>query len=151
MLGKLLYKIINIKWYTAARNRARRRKSKLNFLLLLVCPLTAALWVFQVEFFYRLVKGDVCAEGFFHCLPHRGFGVTVFMVAPLFSSMLLAMLLLNAILRMIPSVRCVFDREAETFPETGYKNAQKALLKITVCVFSITTGLSLLGLYYIVR
>lgn len=103
------------------------------------------LWLWMARSFYIAVKGAVCAEGFFRCLP-EGFWTGIYMVSWLFAAIPLSMLAANALLWCVPPLRRIFEREAEGYPGTDYASTQKSLLRLGMPLLAICAAVAYLSL-----
>ena len=142
-----------------ARNRARRKRSAWNLLSFAVGLLvTGLLWWLLCEVVWRLHvvwfpehgprKGDFWAEG----ISFWPFVSSFLMVVPLFLPALSGgMLIANCMLRLIPFVRRVLDKEAQEDPGTDYRSAQRGLLWATAIIAILTVPLAVLGAYTLQR
>ena len=129
-------------YISQARQRARRKKSTWNLLLLpaVLIPL-AIIWVGAV-LLATVLHTSIYAGQTLNSA--TGIGPILTMIAPFFGAMPLAMLLGNTLVRLLPSARHALDMEAEAFPSTSFAASQTGLRRfaayavpvaVCICVF----------------
>ena len=139
-------------WRENARRRASRRKSKWNLLLpLFIIPLWMTLWWLHIELAclaHFLFHADAIPPfaQWMHALGGPVTLATALMFLPAFlPTMIVAMLLSNVLVYLIPPARRAMDNEDKDFPGTDYTTAQRALGKAAAVTLPITLLLAMLG------
>jgi hypothetical protein len=127
-----------------ARARAKRRKSRWNFLLIpaVLLPLMVFWWATTAALgeLYRVMH-----EGRqFTVLPDTIGGILM-AVAPLFAWLAPSMILGNWFLAAIPPARRVLDAEASGFPGTDRRSAQRDLLGMSFVLTPVGLLVGLVG------
>jgi hypothetical protein len=132
-------------YITAARIRAKRRKSLWN-LLLIPCYWIPwlALWMASAigfgRFYTRIHPGIEV-----RILPDAIGGVLI-AIGLLFAWLAPAMLIANALVSLVPPARRAFEREAATVPGTDRASADRGLLWLGSYVTPAGLALALVGL-----
>ena len=130
-------------YYDEARRRAARRKSPWNLLLgatVLISWATMSLAVgFVLNAVHRaLYEGQTLSS-------HEGVGPILVTVSSLFACLIPAMLVANLFVRLLPPARRALDREAAPFPETGFVEAQRRLLRLGAFIVPASLAVGALG------
>jgi hypothetical protein len=128
-------------YFEESHLRARRRQSAWNLLLIpavLVCwlglttaVLLGATWLHGVVYPGQSLRGA------------RGLGPILATVAPLLGCAAPGFVVSNWLVHLVGPVRRTLDREAETYPGTGYASSQSKLLKIAAVL--ATGGILIAG------
>lgn len=127
-----------------AQERAKRRKSKWNLLLIpgVLIPLVIILYLsfLLMDFVHGIIY---IGQNF--TVTSRGIGPIMAGVAPFFGAIPLSLLLGNLLVWFIPPARRMLDYEASNVPGTSFVESQKQLLKIAYVVVPISYGLAFIG------
>ena len=135
------------------RERSASRKSPWKFLLLLVVLLfTCILWYWSFQLMWRVhiaffpSHAGHLAQFWPAGVPLRSFVSSFLLLMPLaISSLLLAMILGNALVWCIPWARRSFARDAARLPEIGFRPVMASLLRWGWIPVLIGFSLSFLG------
>jgi hypothetical protein len=127
-----------------AQQRAKRRKSKWNLLLIpgVLIPL-AAIWYLSFQLM-EFVHGIIYIGQNFTDTP-RGIGPIIAAVAPLFGTLPVSFLLGNILVWFVSPARRVLDSEAAKVPGTSFVESQEDLLKLAYVLVPISYGLAFIG------
>ena len=151
----LFDKILSKLWkdYPNAVKRAKRRKSPWNLLLIpLVCGLCALftidlfrfMWHVHV-FFYPAHRGAL-SEFWNEGLSLKAFASSFLLAVPLFFAALpLAMICTNLFVWFIPQAKKTFEKEAQGYEGTSFRDSMKGIVKISIIVVPICLILSFIG------
>ena len=126
-----------------ARNRAKRRKSAWNLLLIpaVLFPLVA-IWgslLFGFESIHSAYyPGQSLRNG-------SGAAVVVTTVFPLFAAIPLGMFIGNGLVWLIPAARRKIAAEANRSSAADFVASQKVLLRASVLILAVSLGFSLIG------
>ena len=142
-------------FYTDARNRAQRRKSIWNLVLI---PFCFAVFFLIWYMFFRLVWSfHIAVYPSHHLEDFWGNGIgfksfflsflMVFSLTP--GSLALAFILGNLLFHLIPRARKVFDDEAKGYSGTGYRESLGLLLKVGIWALSIGFIISLTAAFFL--
>ncbi|HTA30166.1 MAG TPA: hypothetical protein VK731_06760 [Candidatus Cybelea sp.] len=144
-------------YYSKARKRAQRRKSPWNIFLIVTgfavwlsiwYGLFRLVWLFHVSFY-----PDHQLKDFLNHSGHisvRNFVCGFLMLfAPLPGAIALGLVLNNVLFWLIVPIRRIFDAEARGYPGTGFRDAQKALLRFAARALTIGLFLALVGAYFL--
>jgi len=142
-------------YFVRARNRAQRRKSIWDFLLILIClGIAFALWfglfklvwlfhvgVYPTHEFKRFWNDGVSIKGFVLSF------LMVFGIMP--GALSLGFILGNFFFWLVPFAKRTFEAEARGYPGTRFSEATRGLLK--VCIWTLPSGLliSFLAAFYL--
>src|SRR3989454_6151873 len=126
-------------WFVAALQRAQRRKSPWNRLLLLAVPLWALLWwgAFRLVWAYHVHLYPAHAGALRQFWPagasaHAFVASFLMVFGPMMPAVVLALLVINALLWLVPPVRRTLEAEAGRGPGTGFRASQRKLLLATI-------------------
>jgi hypothetical protein len=121
-------------WFGEARERAQRRKSRWNMLLLLALPLWGVLWWggFRLVWAYhvRLYPAHAGMLGQFwpRGIGARAFAASLLMVfAPMIPAVVFAFLITNLVVWLVAPARRALEGEAVAVPGTGFRESQRRL------------------------
>ena len=133
-------------YYKHARNRAQRRKSLWNLLLvplpvgsifIIFCVLTKFMWKIHVNIFPS-------HEGRFNEILDEK--ISLLLIMPLFfASIPLGLMVVNVISWCILPIRKVFDKEAKGYKGTSFKESMEDLFKVALIVVPACLILSYIG------
>lgn len=144
-----------VEYYTGARQRARRRRSAWNALLIpfcfgswlaIWCGLFSVVWLFHVSIYPDHQLRDFWHEG----ISFRSFVLSflmVFALAPV--AMIAGFMLGNSMLWLIAPIRRIFEKEASDYPSTSFRASMRGLFKFGVWVFPIGLAISFLAAYFL--
>ena len=139
-------------WHDNARRRASRRKSKWNLLLpLFIIPLWIILWWLHIElaclthFLFRATAIPPFAQWMHTLGGPMTLPIALICVPAFLPTMIIAMLLGNVLVYLIPPARRAMDNEDKDFPGTDYTTAQRVLGKAAAVTLPVTLLLALLG------
>ncbi len=139
-------------WLSAALERAQRRQSPANLLLLLAVPLWALIWwgSFRLVWAYHVHLYPAHAGALSQFWPEgigaHAFGASFLMVfGPMIPAIVLALLVTNALLWFIPPVRRTFEAEARGVPGTSFRQSQRKLVIAALVALAAGTFLSMWG------
>ena len=130
-----------------AQVRASRRKSPWNLLLLLIFPLWIWLWLQTLALVWHLAL--LMSKGFVPSSPLgwlRGTGLqpgpitgagALYAFGPFFPVLILAAVLGNFLIYLIPPARKAMDAEDKAFPGTEYATAQRTLGRLALVTMPI--------------
>jgi hypothetical protein len=132
-------------YITAARIRAKRRKSLWN-LLLIPCYVIPwfSLWMASAVWLGRLYTG-IHPGIEVRILPDAIGGVLI-AIGLLFAWLAPAMLIANGLASLVPPARRALDREAATVPGTDRASANRGLIRLGSYVTPAGLALALVGL-----
>ncbi len=130
-------------YLSKARERARRRKSPWNLLLIpgVTIPSLALWWIQLVllaALHETLYPGQVLRGA-------QGVGAVVAGVAPLFSAPPISMMLSNAAIALLGPARRALEREAQFVDGAGYVDSQRQLWRIAKWVSPTALLLGIVG------
>jgi hypothetical protein len=136
-----------------ARQRAQRRKSPWNLVLI---PLGAGLIAGTAYVLFRIMwvvhtaiypsHAGRLAEFWGKNISLASFASSFLLVVPLFFAAIpIGMILANAIARLIPAARRIFDREAEGIAGASFAEAILALGKVALVLVPVCLVLSGIG------
>jgi hypothetical protein len=134
-------------FYVAARNRARRRHSTWNLLLI---PLCLAGWLGTWYLLFRLVWAfhrllypqHLLAEFWGKGISFTSFVPSFLMVfAPAAGALCFGLMIANCLVWLIPPARRTLDAEAVGYPGTGFREATTALLRLAG--WTLPTGMAI--------
>lgn len=139
-------------WFVAALQRAQRRKSPWNLLLLLAVPLWALLWwgAFRLVWAYHVHLYPAHAGALRQFWPagasaHAFVASFLMVFGPMMPAVVLALLVTNALLWFVPPVRRTLEAEAESVPGTGFRASQRKLLLATIVALAVGGFLGMQG------
>jgi hypothetical protein len=129
-----------------AQQRAKRRKSKWNLLLIpgVIIPLVA-IWYLSFQLL-EFVHGIIYIGQNFTDTS-RGIGPIIAAVAPLFGTIPVSFLLGNTLVWLISPARRVLETEASNVPGTSFVESQKDLLRLAYVLVPISYGLAFIGAF----
>jgi hypothetical protein len=130
-------------YFSEARVRAQRRKSRWNLLLLpaVLVPLAAILATLLLlinALHGYLYTGQSLRNA-------QGGWAILATVGPLFAALIPAMLVGNSLVRLLPPARRVLDAEAFGHPGASFHSAQRKLARVAAIVVPLSMAVSLLG------
>jgi hypothetical protein len=130
-------------YYAEARQRAKRRKSAWNALLLPFCfgawlgvwfALFRLVWLFHLTLYPQHQLRDFWQEG----ISLRSFVPSFLMVFSLMpGAMVVGFMLGNLFFWLIKPVRRIFDAEARGYPGTSFRDSMRRLFKVGVWALPI--------------
>ena len=136
-------------WIAAAQQRAQRRKSPWNLLLLGGLPLWALFWwaAFRVVWAYHvhLYPGHAGALGQFWrpgITGHAFFASFLMVFGPMVPALVFALLLVNTLIWLVPPARRTLEAEARTVPGTDFLSSQRKLLVAGVVALVVGAALA---------
>lgn len=142
-------------YYAGARQRAKRRKSAWNALLILFCfgswlaiwyGLFRVVWLFHVSIYPDHQLRDFWHEG----ISFRSFVPSFLMVFALMPvAMISGFMLGNSMLWLIAPIRRIFETEAHDYPGTSFRASMRGLFKFGVWVFPIGLAIAFLAAYFL--
>lgn len=132
------------KYHEEACERAQRRKSPWNFMLIPAVVLPSVI-IWSCIFLLLNQMHALWFPGQSFYSDPQGVGPILTAVAPLFPSGTLGMLIGNRLLFSVPIIRRILDKEATGINGASYKNAQKTLLDISVILLPISLALAVYG------
>jgi hypothetical protein len=143
------------KYYGEARQRAQRRKSPWNVLLILLClgsaigiwyALFRLVWLFHIAYYPQHQLREFWQEG----ISFRSFVPSFLMVFALIPVALIAGFMLgNSLLWLIAPIRRIFETEARDHPGTSFRASMRGLFKFGVWVFPIGLAIAFLAAYFL--
>ena len=127
-----------------AQERAKRRKSKRNLLLIpgVLIPLVTILYL---SFLLMDFAHGIFYIGQNFAVTSRGIGAIMAGGAPFFGAIPVSLLLGNTLVWFVAPGRRVLDSEASNAPGTSFVESQKQLLKLAYVVVPISYGLAFIG------
>ena len=152
-LGGTIDEIKNGTFVANARVRSSRRKSKWNFLLLLIFPLWLAIWWASVELTWVayvllfLRSASAVSPYWMRSMGPGQMSLASFLLMfPLFfATMPLAMVIGNFLIYRIPAARRAMDAEDRAFPGTEYTTGQRELKRLAIMLLPIAIVITLIG------
>ena len=134
----------NSGYLNLARQRARRRKSPWNLLLIPFCLMgIAGTWIGIAYLLQEYRRFLVPYDAFLFSGTRIG---NIFMfVAPLFPSLAIGLIVGNFLVWCVPPARTALDREATGVRGADLRSSQLALAKLGILAAVITLPLCLLG------
>jgi flagellar basal body-associated protein FliL len=140
-----------VRYYADARARAQRRKSPWNLLLLVLmflcwCAssfvLFRAVWAFHVWLYPNHRLQDLGTRG----MSSASNMLILLLILPLMlGSLGISFALVNRLMWLIPPARRAFDQEAEDYPETNFRESNRALSKITLWILPASIAVAMLA------
>lgn len=139
-------------WLTAARARARRRKSPWNLLLLMAVPLWALFWWsgFRLVWSYHVELYPAHAGALGQFWP-AGISGRVFVASflmlfgPMIPAVVVALFVTNVLVWFVPPARRTLEAEASTVPGTSWRQSQRKLLIAAVVTIALGAVLAARG------
>ena len=142
-------------YYAGARQRAKRRKSAWNALLIPFCfgswlaiwfGLFKAVWLFHVYIYPEHQLHDFWKEG----ITLRSFVPSFLMVFALTPGALISGFMLgNALLWMITPIRRIFEAEAQDYPGTSFRASMRGLFKFWIWIFPLGLAVAFLAAFFL--
>lgn len=138
-------------YYAGARQRAKRRKSAWNALLIPFCfgswlaiwyGLFRVVWLFHVSIYPEHQLRDFWQDG----ISFRSFVPSFLMVFALMPvAMIAGFMLGNSLLWLVAPIRRIFEAEARGHAGTSFRVSMRGLFKFGVWVFPIGLAISFLA------
>ena len=146
-----------IKYYSDARQRATRRKSPWNIVLILLLLVTwpviwymllKLIWLFHVTIYPSHEWGYFWHQSGSISLRSLILGfLMAFSIVP--GAMTLACILVNVLFWFIPWFRRIFESEAKGYSGTSFRTTMHKLFKIFLWTFPAGLAISLLAAYFL--
>jgi ABC-type sugar transport system permease subunit len=140
-------------WYAGAQQRAKRRKSPWNLILLPFGLVTVGaawyglfriVWAFHVRFYPQHELRDFWGSGISFSSFVPSF-LMVFAIAP--GALCAGLAAANSVARLVRPARRTFDAESVGYPETGFRKSTRLLLLCAVCAVSLGLVIALVAAY----
>jgi hypothetical protein len=143
------------KYYEEARHRATRRKSPWNLILIPLCGGSAiaiayglfrAVWLFHTVFYPSHELSHFWRRG----ITARSLFLSFLMVfAPALGSIPMGFMIGNLLAWLIPPARRTFDSEAQGFPDTGFLDSMRGLLRLAAWTLPPGVFIALAAAYFL--
>jgi hypothetical protein len=144
-----------VQYYSGARQRAKRRKSLWNAILLPLCGGSVAaigyglfrvVWLFHTIFYPDHRLRDFWRDGIGFASFAPSF-LMVFALTP--GSVVAGFMLGNLLAWLVPPARHAFDVEARGFPDTSFRATMQGLFRITVWTLPTGLAIALVAAYFL--
>ena len=142
-------------YYAGARQRAQRRKSPWNALLILFCfaawfgiwyALFRLVWLFHISLYPEHQLSAFWKEG----ISFRSFVPSFLMVFSLMpAAMIVGFMLGNILFWLVTPLRWIFEAEACGYPGTSFRDTMRILFMICVWVLPISLLIAFLAAYFL--
>jgi len=149
-LKAMLHEFKSGTWYGNARDRATRRKSPWNLLLILALPLWLALWFGGVWLTQRLKNALLAHHPLFDWIWPSAIAPFFAYFPLLLGTIVPAMVLVNYfVYYLVPPALRAMDAEDQAFPGTEYGVQQPILVRLTLWTLPPAFLLALIGQIFI--
>ena len=143
------------RFYGEARQRAKRRKSLWNFLLIPFClgpafglwyALFRLVWCFHVAIYPQHELREFWQDGISFKSGAPSF-LMVFALMP--GALVFGFMLGNSLLWLIAPIRRIFDAEAKSYPGTNFQDAMRGLFMVGIWALPIGLVIAFSAAYFL--